>query len=194
MIVTPSKKPQVPDPETLMRRVKDGQWEALRDLYQRYSGGVYHLAWRRLNDSRTAEDVVQDVFLRIWYHAGKWDASRGSVDTWILTITRNVVYDYLRSQHRRRDLSVGDEAIASIVDPEDNITALIDFEALNQMLDGLSLEQRQVVRMVYAEGMSTVRVAEHLNIPVGTVKSRLRLALLHLRRQLEMEAHSDGTL
>ncbi len=193
-IATSRKPPQTTAASELMERIREGQWEALRDLYQRYSAGVYQLARRRLNDDRMAEDVVQDVFLRVWYHAGKWDASRGSVDTWILVIARHVTYDYLRNQVQQGHLRAIDEALVQLIDPQDSIGELIELETMNQMLETLSPEQRQVIRLIYADGLTAARAAEVLGIPLGTVKSRLRLALDHLRRHLEMEAHSDGAL
>ncbi len=178
----------------LMLQIQRGQWDALRELYHRYSPGVYQLARRRLNDDRMAEDVVQEVFLRVWYHADKWDRDRGEVDTWILVIARHVIYDYLASERKDQSVLFPDEGILNVRDPEDAIAALIGETAMEELLEELSPEQRQIVRMVYAEGLPTHRVARVLHLPVGTVKSRLRLALAHLRRQLEKEAHSDGAL
>lgn len=180
--------------EDLLHRIQSGQWEALRELYQRYSAGVYQLGRRRLNDERAAEEVVQDVFLRVWYHAKRWDPARGSVDAWIFVIARHVVYDYLRQVKSRPDLSRFDYAINEIADPDDDIREFLDVESMNAMLSSLSREQALVVRLIYVDGLSTTAVAKRLNIPVGTVKSRMRLALDHLRKHLEMEEHSDGTL
>lgn len=191
--MTTHKTPETPRANELMRRVANGNWEALRELYQRYSSGVYHLAQRRLNDKRAAEEVVQDIFLRVWHHASRWDETRGSAQTWILVIARSIIYDYLRSCHNKESW-LGDEMLDRIVDPSDPINEFIDLESLNEMLAQLPQEQRQIVKMVYVDGWPSSRIAQTLNLPVGTVKSRLRLALDHLRRQLEKEAHSDGAL
>nr|WP_243239670.1 sigma-70 family RNA polymerase sigma factor [Sulfobacillus harzensis] len=177
-----------------MHRVATGEWDALKELYQRFSPGVYQLARRRLNDDRMAEDVVQEVFMRIWHHASKWDPDRGSVDTWILVMTRHVVYDHLRTIPPGGLDVVGKAISEQFADPDDGISDVLEADALRHLLQGLSPEQRQVIRLVYVEGMTTKAVAERLNIPLGTVKSRLRLALDHLRRELEKEAHSDGAL
>lgn len=189
-----TKKQPDRDPSDLMCRIKSGQWDALRELYQQYGNAVYGLAKRRLEDNHLAEDVVQEVFLRIWRHAGDWDSTRGPLDTWVLVITRHVIYDVLRQMKNRPDFSVADQIISSIVDPEDALDDVMDAQSLHQMLSLLSIEQQEVVRMVYADDLPAPLVAKKLGIPLGTVKSRLRLALRHLRHQLDGEAYSDDAL
>lgn len=182
------------DSNRLMERIGGGDWDALQELYQRFSPGVFQLARRRLNDERLAEDVVQEVFVRIWRYADKWDAERGSVDAWIFVITRHVVYDSLRAKPPTPANAVSEAVLERLADPDDGIENFLANDALARQLQGLSAEQRQVVRLIYVEGLSTRRAAEVLNIPQGTVKSRLRLALDHLRHQWEQEVHQDGTL
>ncbi|MCY0898309.1 MAG: sigma-70 family RNA polymerase sigma factor [Firmicutes bacterium] len=177
-----------------MKAVQLGRWDAFHTLYRVYSAGVYQLARRRLNDGRLAEDVVQDVFLRVWCYADRWDPARGSVDTWILVIARHVIYDYLRRAERQRTLEVTEEAILALADPGDEMLQLVEHENIRTLLSALPPEQREVVRLVYGEGLSTQEIAAQLRVPLGTVKSRLRLALRRLRRQLQEEARSNGAL
>ncbi len=189
-----SKPPRAPTSSELVKRVALGNWDALHELYQRFAPGVFGLARRRLNDERVAEDVVQEVFMRIWRHAQKWDPERGTVDAWVFVMARHVIYDYLRSAPSAHADMVHEAVLERVVDPDDRIDDFLEADSLKRLLQTLSPEQRQVVRLVYVDGLTTARAAERLNIPVGTVKSRLRLALDHLRRQLEKEVHSDGTL
>lgn len=193
-MVTPGKPNTPAARDEVMRAVQAGRWDAFRSLYQAYSAGVYQLAKRRLNDARLAEDVVQDVFLRVWVYAGRWDPSRGSVDTWILVIARHVIYDYLRRAQRQHQLEVGDEALLALADPQDAVTRLVGEENIQTLLSTLPPAQREVLQLVYGEGLSTQEIAARLQVPLGTVKSRLRLALRRLRRRFKEEAEFHGAL
>jgi RNA polymerase sigma-70 factor (ECF subfamily) len=153
--------------------------EALYDAYHRQALG---LAYRLLNDVGDAEDVVQDVFLSAWRAANSYDAGKGSTRTWILAMVRNRAIDILRAR-RRRPVSVLEEQDDLPGDEDPAAMAMIraDGQVAYQALATLPEPQRQVVEMVYFQGLSHTEVADRLAIPVGTIKSRLRLAMDRLR-------------
>ena len=158
---------------------------AFRALYGSLAGPASDLARRRLGGDRgAAEAAVQDVFLRVWETRHRWDPSRGSFATWVFVLTRHAIADHVRRARHH----VGDPLEPLLLESADPIADPIfeeveAAESVRAMLDHLSPEQAQVMRLVYVEGLTTREAAQHLNISQGTVKSRIRLATLHLRRQ-----------
>lgn len=157
--------------------------EALYDLLSRRAFG---LAYRMLGDSQSAEDVVQDSFLSIWRAAERIDLSRGRLHSYVLTVVHRRAIDVLRtrkgalSNSLPEDLPLADER----VDVEGTVAKALDGDTVRQALEGLPGEQRQVVDMAYFQGLTHVEIAEKLALPLGTVKSRLRLALDKMRVSL----------
>ena len=177
----------------LPRRLARGDPKALAELYDRYAPGVFSLALRRLEDAGAAEEVVQDVFFKIWYSRAVFDATRGDLAAWIFAIARNTVYDRLRRRLRQRRLS---EAQAAMLD----LFATTGFEALEQLmaqehiaelLASLTPEQRDLVRLVCVDGRTVAEAASLLSTPLGTAKSRLRAALGRLRQTLATEVRAQ---
>jgi RNA polymerase sigma-70 factor (ECF subfamily) len=171
--------------DELVEQVGRDSDEALLALYDRYAGRVYALTLHIVGDSMWAEEVTQDVFLKLKARARRYRAARGSFAAWLLTIARNTALDRLRLERRRPVLS-GES------DPEETWHELSDQESrsdearwrsLHFALQSLPSEQRQVVELSYYQGLSHSEIAEHLNCPIGTVKTRLRLGVEHLRRQ-----------
>jgi RNA polymerase sigma-70 factor (ECF subfamily) len=169
----------------LVLKVAGGDRIAFRSIYDRYSSKVYALALRMLGDSMTAEEVTQDAFLKLWSRASSFNPTRGSFLTWMLTITRHTALDRIRLENRRPKL----------IDPENNEHAswfeLPDVESgseearwrsLRFAVMDLPAEQRQVIELAYFHGLSQSQIAEHVSIPLGTVKTRMRLGMEKLRR------------
>jgi RNA polymerase sigma-70 factor (ECF subfamily) len=156
-------------------------------LYDRYSRPVYSLAFHVLREPRAAEDVVQDVFLGFWQRPFTYVDARGTFGPWILRVTRNRSIDVLRKRSRER--SPGDDEYASlfeerIIDPEpepgDQVwTQTVASQVRTAMLE-LNAGQRQVIELAYFYGMTQSEMAEHLDIPLGTIKTRVRTALRRL--------------
>ncbi len=163
------------DPGALLRLVAAGDPRALGDFYDRYSALVNGLALRILRNGAEAEDVVQEVFLQVWHQAQRFDAARGSVAGWLCAIARSRALDKLRRRTSRRE-ECEDRAPASAVVPT-NDEAL----AVRKALDSLSPEQRVALELAYYEGLSQSEIAEHLGEPLGTVKTRIRTAMMRLR-------------
>jgi RNA polymerase sigma-70 factor, ECF subfamily len=178
------------DESLLLRDLRsDRGEEAARALYRTYSGELYGFALSRLGDRGLAEEVVQDVFTRVWRHAGDYDAARGSVRTWLYGIARNAIVDLERHRARRPPLSARDpepEAAASADEPIER--ALLRWQ-VQSALERLTPEHREVVRLAHLGGLSVREIADLLGLPAGTVKSRTFYALQNLRLALdEMEA------
>ncbi|MEM1240965.1 MAG: sigma-70 family RNA polymerase sigma factor [Cyanobacteria bacterium P01_H01_bin.26] len=170
----------------LLASLRAGQMEALRTLYQRYGRLVYTLAHRILHSDEEAEEITQDVFLTLW-HKDTYQSDRGSLSRYLVVLTRSRAIDRLRSQtsHRRRlhkwHLLMADVSPT----PLDFATLSERGEQIRQALASLSEKERQVIEIAYYEGLSQSEIAQHLGIPLGTVKSRSRQALRKLRQALQ---------
>ena len=181
-----------PEPdETLLAGLAAGRLDALDRLYDRYRTMAFSIALRITNDASLAEDVVQDAFLGAWRNAGRYAESRGSVRTWLLSIVHHRAIDAVR---RRRPTSELPEATdpappAQLTLPDiwPEIAAGIDRDTVRTALATLSGVQREAIELAYFSGLTQVEIAERTNTPLGTVKSRIRLGLLTMRRSITGE-------
>jgi RNA polymerase sigma-70 factor (ECF subfamily) len=176
------------DSATWLARAAAGDGAALAALYDRHARLVYSLALRIIGNEADAEDVVQEVFAQVWRQAGRYDAMRGSVEAWFLTMARTRAIDRLRAHRARPDSGAGlptsSELPAVIVDPADALTAARDAERVRDALHELPLLQRLAIELAYFEGLTQSEIADRLEQPLGTVKTRIRLGLLKLRAAL----------
>jgi RNA polymerase sigma-70 factor, ECF subfamily len=161
--------------------VARGQKHALAELYARHAPRMLALARRLLRDEKESEDLMHEVFLEIWRRAGEYDPERATVEGWMLMLTRSRSLDKLRSAHTRRSVLVGVPKEPEALGAELNSP---DYLRVQRALEALAIEQRQVVILTYFDGLTSSEIAEVLNLPVGTVKSRTRLALERLRQEL----------
>jgi RNA polymerase sigma-70 factor (ECF subfamily) len=157
--------------------------EALYDLLSRRAFG---LAYRMLGDSQSAEDVVQESFLSIWKAAERIDLSRGRLQSYVLTVVHRRAIDSLRSRKGTltKELPEDMPLVDERADVAGTVAKALDGEVVRGALEGLPEEQREVVDMAYFQGLTHVEIAEGLGLPLGTVKSRLRLALDKMRVSL----------
>lgn len=172
------------DDAILMRRIIEREQAALSDLYDRFAARVYGLAMRILDNSTLAEEVTQDTFLKVWDQATRWDAERGKLSTWLLTLTRYTAIDRLRSERRQApmnplDLDEMSNLIgqASVVDQPDWLSG----EAIGNLMKALPVDQVEAIQLAFFKGMSHTEISDYLNQPLGTVKSRIRQGLITLR-------------
>ena len=178
------------DDEEDLRRLAAGDGDAAARLYDRHARAVYSLALRIVNDEGDAEDVVQEVFAQAWRQAARYDASRGVVAAWLLMMTRSRAIDKLRSARARPDSRavddprVIDEMPAVLRDAPSRIIDAENARLAQRALAELPLLQRLVIELAYYEGLTQREIADRLEQPLGTVKSRLRLGLLKLRDAL----------
>ena len=171
-----------------LARMARGDQAAFAELYDRHARLVYSLALRILHDRADAEDVVQEVFAQVWAQAGRYDPSRGAVAAWMVMLTRSRAIDRLRAKRARPDAAADASAAESVVD----LTAAQDLELLSaeqvtrlqRALVELPEAQRTALELAYYEGLTHVEVAARLAEPLGTVKTRIRQAVLKLREAL----------
>lgn len=171
--------------------VAAGDLDALAVLYDRYGGLAYSIAMRVLGDSGLAEDAVQDSFLKIWTGAAGFDPARGSVRSWLCGVVRNRAIDMLRGRsardRRQTELAGGDNVrdLSSDSDPWRRVSAAMERDAVHEALAQLPVEQRHAVELAYYGGYTQREIAEISNVPVSTVKGRMRLGLEKLHSFLE---------
>lgn len=176
------------DDRTLIAEIVRRQSGALERLYERYQMVVYHLAFKILNNRESAEEVVLEVFWQVWRDAERYDGQRGSVGAWVTTVARSRAIDALRA--RRGDPASGEDVEAALLaadpagDPEMQTTLGQRAELVRSALESLPLEQRTALELSFFNGLSHAEIAERLQEPLGTVKTRIRSAMLRLRERL----------
>ena len=182
---------------TLIERIAQGDQAALATLYDRTSATVYGLAVKILRNVSAAEEVTIEVYMQVFRQAWTYKAERGSPLAWLVTLTRSRAIDRLRSERLRRLREDPIETIeampATSTDPVDSVLAGESQRAVRLAVGALSPEQRRVIELAYYTGMSHREIAEALGQPLGTVKSRIRTAMLTLRdglRHLHVEARA----
>ena len=166
-----------------------GELEALEGLYERYRTMAYSIALRITGEPTAAEDVVQEAFLGAWRNAARYVEGRGSVKTWLLSIVHHRAIDSVRRRRPTAELPDTDMAIAlpdalMLPDVWGDVAEGLDRAAVADALQAISAVQRQALELAYFGGLTQVEIAERLALPLGTVKSRMRLGLLGLRRVL----------
>jgi RNA polymerase sigma-70 factor, ECF subfamily len=171
--------------QAAMERLANGDQEALGDLYDRHARPVYALALRILQDPADAEDIVQEVFAQAWKQATRYDVTRGAVGAWLLTVARSRAIDRLRARRARPDRPGIEYSPADIVDPiarpDTQLLSSEQVRVVRAALAALPLLQRMALELAYYEGLTHSEIAERLEQPLGTVKTRIRQALLKLR-------------
>jgi RNA polymerase sigma-70 factor (ECF subfamily) len=171
--------------ESLLDRLARQDSTALDELYVRYGRAAFGLAYRVLNDPEGAEDVVQETFLAVWRHADRYQPSRGSVKTWLLTVVRNRAIDLIRARDARPKAGPPLDEIMGLASPEgdpaDDALRRVEADTVRAALASLPDEQRRTVELAFFSGLSYPEVAEVTRAPLGTVKSRMRLAMERLR-------------
>jgi RNA polymerase sigma factor (sigma-70 family) len=178
-----------PSDEALLAGLAAGRLEALDVLYERYKSMAYGIARRITADDTLAEDVVQEAFLGAWRSADRYVPGRGSVKTWLLSIVHHRAIDAVR--RRRPVAELPDEADGSLTpapltlpDVWGEVSGRLDRAQVQAALATLPDAQREAVELAYFRGLSQTEIAERTGVPLGTVKSRVRLALVALRREL----------
>lgn len=178
--------------EELYERIRAKDSQALEALYDKYERLVYSFAYRMMQDAQRAEDIVQDVFSRLWREHAPFEATKGKFSSWLLTMTRNRCLDVIRKSAKQQEVGLfeqdADETSDTLNDsPEQAVEWKEKRERIREALSHLKEDQRKIVELFYFHGYSQDRISRDLDIPLGTVKGRIRLALQHLRKRLEPE-------
>ena len=187
----PTPAPDEPDDLQLLQRIAAKDKDALNILYNRYMTPVYSLSLHMLKQPPLAEEVTQDVFLNIWLKADSFNASRGNPRSWIMSVAHHRVVDVIRSRRRTYTMTdpEGYETLerlpASGPSVEAQVTQNLDRERIVRALATLPDNQREVIELAYFEGYSQSEMAEKLSQPLGTIKTRVRLAMQKLRTSLQ---------
>lgn len=172
--------------EFLQRIAERGDVEAFRKLFQSYAPRVKSYMMRQGADANTAEELAQETMMAVWRKAGLYSADKGSATTWIYTIARNLRIDRLRKELTWVGLPEGHDQVASgDALPDDVLTDNERKVRVQAALAALPPDQLEVVLLSYVEGLSHSEIAARLSLPIGTVKSRMRLAYLKIRDLVE---------
>jgi len=180
------------DDAELVRRLKERDPQALSDLYDRYGRVAYSLIYRIVRNQGVAEDLVQESFLRVWNRVQSFDAERGALGAWLLTVARNRAIDYIRSVDGR--MTQGSLDMAQLENPalfsgmDESALSVDRSRRLKNAFEKLNPNQRIVIELAYFEGFSHTEMADRLKQPLGTVKTWVRSALKTLRDELADEA------
>jgi len=181
------------DDESLIRLIVRARPEALSELYDRYGRLVFSLAVNAVGDSATAEEITQDVFVRVWERASQYRAEQAQVSTWLTSIARHRAIDQLRRQGVRPEgqsvawADLSPQAEPTAVGPEQATELSIQRQRVRAAVAQLPAEQKQVLALAYFQGYTQTEIAESLSLPLGTVKTRIRLAMEKLRALLPAE-------
>jgi RNA polymerase sigma-70 factor (ECF subfamily) len=182
--------------EEVMLLVQDGSPRAFELLYDRHSAAAFSLAYRMVGNRVMAEDISQEAFLAIWRSRLRYDQARGSVRTWVLGIVHNRAIDALRRSlvhDRRRETAEGiEERHEAPERTEVEAARREEARTVRSALDALPEEQRRTIELAYFGGFSHSQIAELLDMPIGTVKGRMRLGLDKLRHQLSEGRAAGG--
>src|SRR5262245_49069811 len=174
--------------EMALTRMARGDQNGLAELYDRHARMVFSLALRIVQNRADAEDVVQEVFAQAWSQAGRYASSRGAVGAWLLMLARSRAIDRLRAKRARPDQGADETAVWNVADtgaPQDlQLLTAEQVRLLQSALKELPEPQRQALELAYYEGLTHTEVADRLREPLGTVKTRIRQAVMKLREVL----------
>jgi RNA polymerase sigma-70 factor (ECF subfamily) len=191
--VMPQRKDELSDEQLIVGLAGPEVEAALSTLYDRYSRTVFGVGLRLLGGDRSsAEELVQEVFLKVWRASHTFDPSRGSFSTWLYRVTRNVALDLYRKRTSRiRPVPEGDSQIVAARDPSAGPEEVVDDSWLSwrmsRALEELGTTQREVIELAYFQGLSQREISQRTGVPLGTVKTRTASAMKRLRRGLAGE-------
>ena len=167
------------EPE-LVAALQNKEEAAMSFLYDRYSKALFNIIYRVVDSQEMSEDVLQECFVKIWNGIGQYDGTRGSLFTWMLNICRNGAIDKVRSREFKSvSKNQNIESSVNVVDNHNEFNP--ETLGLKTMTEKLKPEQKEIVDLIYFNGYTHVEAAEELDLPLGTVKTRLRSAIIELR-------------
>ena len=171
--------------EELVQELQNRNQQAFSYLYDNYAAALNGVIFRLVEDKELAEDILQEAFVKIWNNFSSYDSSKGRLFTWMLNLTKNLTIDTLRSKGYKKQSKIsGDENAVSNL--SDN-TGAEKFDALGirKQLSNLKPAQRNIIDMAYFNGYTQDEISKEMGIPLGTVKTRMRSAILELRKMLQ---------
>jgi len=175
--------PSSADDKILLERILARDQTAMADLFDRYSRMVYSVAMRVVNDSAQAEDVMQDVFFQVWQNPKAFVSDRGSLGAWLAVVVRNRAIDVVR--RRRPSDPVEDVVLPASTNVAAEVEHRTMIERVRKVMNDLPAEQRESVEMAFFQGLTHAEIAQQKGEPLGTVKTRIRTALISVRKAFQ---------
>lgn len=174
--------------EILVSKLKSGDKSAFSYLYDSYSSALLGVIRRSIENEDTANDLLQEVFVKIWKNIASYQPERGRLYTWMLNIARNASIDYMRSaQSKKEQQNQNIENSVNSIESRQTVVQETDTIGLNKVVESLSADHRTILEYVYFQGYTQDETSKELNLPLGTVKSRVRAAIIELRKKLGKE-------
>lgn len=177
----------------LYKRIQRSDKQALELLYERYEKLLFSFAFRMTGRRDLSEEIVQEVFIKLWTKPNLYSQSKGKFSSWLLTVTRNSSIDHMRRKNEQTEALEERDALRS-EDPalEDLVEWKEEGKELRTAITQLAEEQQKIIELFYFKGLSQQMIADEQNIPLGTVKGRIRLALKHLKTYLHKEKGGES--
>ena len=172
--------------EELVMLLQSRDQQAFSYLYDNYSAALNGVIYRMVENRELAEDILQEAFVKIWNNFSSYDTGKGRLFTWMLNITRNLTIDTLRSKGYKKQAKISsDENSVSNFTDDSNVAERFDAMGLRKQLVNLKPEQRSIIDLAYFNGYTQDEISKEMGIPLGTVKTRMRSAIIELRKLLE---------
>lgn len=175
------KKPLPYSEAELVEKLQNQDTEAFSLLYDNYSSALYGIINTIVKDDEVAQDILQDVFVKIWKSVASYKREKGTLFTWMLNIARNTSIDNLRSKNKKYEIR-NIENDVYVVDKNHNTTLNTDTLGVKQAVAKLKFEHKEMIDLVYFGGYTQDEIAKEMDMPLGTVKTRIRAALIELRK------------
>jgi RNA polymerase sigma-70 factor, ECF subfamily len=175
---------QISSTETeIVALLQSGNQRAIDIIYDKYGDALYGLLCKILNNDVQAEDALQISLVKIWKNAASYDASKGRLFTWMLNIARNTALDMLKSkENKNQKQNRNVEDVVSIIDSNSDNKLNIDTIGLKKVISALPADQQQIIDLMYFQGFTQAEIAEYIPMALGTVKTKLRNAIIALRK------------
>lgn len=172
--------------EELIYLLKNRDQSAFSYLYDNYSAALYGVIYKMLENHELSEDVLQEAFIKIWNNFSNYDNLKGRLFTWMLNITRNLTIDTIRSKDYKKQAKIqnSENAVNNISDKA-NTAESFDALGIRKHLTLLKNDQKQIIDLAYFGGLTQEEISKNLNIPLGTVKTKMRMAIIELRKVLQ---------
>lgn len=172
--------------DELVSLLHDKDLQAFDYLYDNYSAALYGIIYKMVETKEVAEDILQEAFVKIWHNFSNYDSAKGRLFTWMLNITRNLVIDTMRSKNYKKQAKIygNENSVNNFVDSTTS-TEQFDSLGIRRHLARLKNDQKQIIDLAYFSGFTQEEIAKQLSIPLGTVKTRMRAAIMELRKLLQ---------
>ncbi|MGZ3883122.1 MAG: RNA polymerase sigma factor [Bacteroidia bacterium] len=174
--------------EELVARLKARDKEAFEYFYDNYSPAFFSILLKILGSQELAEDTLQEAFVKIWTNMASYDEKKGRLFTWALNVSRNTALDKLKSKHLKYQIQNLEKSV-HIVDSQMSSSQKTDHIGLRETVDNLRIEHRELIELAYYGGYTQEEIAKELKLPLGTVKTKMRNAIVELRKVFKPDGH-----